>query len=102
MHFCLAKLIEVSKKIQDMGTTTPSESQRWAMVLQVLSESVPVPSLLRFVSTRSSGRFGALLLHHFLLLPIVLSHDLISWSASTSRRSHSIREGPQRVLTQNE
>lgn len=105
MHFGLAELIQVPQELQDVISAAAREGERRSVILEVLSERVPVPPLLRLVAARCSSRLrllGHLLLH--IVVGVVQLHLISSGSRSApaSRRPHSISEGAQRVITQHE
>lgn len=66
----LSELVQVAQEVEDMIAVALGEGHRRVLILQVLSEGVPVPAFLRFVAAqRSRGGRGLLLL---MLLVVVL------------------------------
>lgn len=55
MDLGLAKLVKVSEEFEDVSAAAAGEGERWPVVLEVLAEGVPVPTLLVLVSTGSTG-----------------------------------------------
>lgn len=55
MNFSLSKLVEVAEEFKDMGAAATGERKRRTVVLQVLTERVPVATLLVLVAAWSGG-----------------------------------------------
>lgn len=50
VNFCFPKLVKIPKKLQDMVGVALGEWNWGPLILQVLPEGVPVPSLLRLIA----------------------------------------------------
>ena len=52
MNLGLSKLIQVTKKVQNMVAIALRKWNRWSLVLQILSKCTPVPSFLRLIAAK--------------------------------------------------
>ena len=59
VYLGLAELVEVPEELKNMSTTATGERKWWTVVAQILSESVPVSSLLILVPTQLVRRGAA-------------------------------------------
>ena len=50
VNFGLPELVQVPEELKHVGSTATRKSQRWAVVPEVLAESVPVTALLGLVA----------------------------------------------------
>lgn len=50
VNFGLSKLVEVAEEFKNVGSAAAGERERWPVVLEVLTEGVPVAALLVFVA----------------------------------------------------
>lgn len=53
VDFGLPELVEVAEELQHVGSAASFESERRAVIAEVLSEGVPVSSFLVLVATKS-------------------------------------------------
>lgn len=56
VDFGLAELIEVAEELENMSAAAAGQGERRAVVLQVLSEGVPVTALLVLVAATGTRR----------------------------------------------
>lgn len=77
MNLSLPELIKITKKLKDMTAIALWEWNWRPLILQVLTKSVPISSLLRLISTR---RIGLLISRgswrSFCHVPLILPHSL--------------------------
>lgn len=55
VDFSLPKLVKIPEKLEHVGATTSGKRKWWPVILQVLTEGIPVSALLVLVTAGSCG-----------------------------------------------